>query len=88
MTVSDQYGYYTVDLNTIPQGWVVGDLINVTAVKDEMIGWNESVIPDPAGSYLWIDVHLTGPVQVTITLTVTDTMGQISMVTQTVTIYL
>jgi hypothetical protein len=56
--VTDEYGYYTVDLNLMPSRYQVGDLINVTADDGVMIGWNESIVPDPEGAYLWIDVTL------------------------------
>ncbi|MGQ9652135.1 MAG: carboxypeptidase-like regulatory domain-containing protein [Phycisphaerae bacterium] len=53
---SDNNGFYTYNLNDIPGGWEIGNIINVTAQKDLAIGWNESAAVE--GPYLWIDVHM------------------------------
>jgi PKD repeat protein len=89
-TVSDEYGFYSVDLNTIQGGWQGGNIINVTATYGTLIGWNESVAVS-GGAYLWIDVHLQEtaaeePMVVTITLTVTDTKGQTASISKQITL--
>lgn len=58
LTASDSNSFYQYNLNDLPGGWVVGDIINVTATKDLAIGWAEG--PTTGGAYLWLDVHLTG----------------------------
>ena len=85
--ISDEQGYYGTGLIEDPGGppdsggpWQ-GDVLNVTAVKDTLIGWNEGVV-DYGQGYLWLDVLLGGSHW--ITLTVTDTLGQTSTVRQTV----
>jgi len=66
-------------------------LINITATKGTMIGWNESAVPTPMGSYMTMHVTLVEtaaePFQVTITLTVTDSKGQTATLVQTVMVY-
>jgi len=61
LTTSDGAGFYIFDIaNQLPEpgGFLVGDLINVTATKDMAIGWNESVTL-PMG-FVAIDVTLNG----------------------------
>ena len=87
--VSDSYGYYSVDFNTVEGGFLVGDTIQVSAVKGTATGTN-SALAD-AEAYLWIDVILVGggPVghDYTVTLTVTDVLGQTSSLSKVVTVY-
>jgi hypothetical protein len=88
VTTSDPvYGFYQVDLNTMPSLYLVGDMIGVTAVKGDMNGYAES--PTTAGPYLQINVTLTGAggsADYWITLTFTDTKGQTTSMTQMVTV--
>ncbi|MBU0624394.1 MAG: hypothetical protein KJ672_06060, partial [Candidatus Thermoplasmatota archaeon] len=54
-------GYYQIDLaNDFPSGYLVGDLINVTAASGTLIGWNESAVP--GGGCVIMCVTLTGTV--------------------------
>jgi hypothetical protein len=89
-STSDASGFYMVDIaNGLPSGMLVGDLVNITAVKGEMIGWAEVNLM--AGSYTSVDVILSSPqlppFDVVITLTVTDAKGQTSTMSLTVTLY-
>lgn len=85
--MSDALGFYMWDIaNQLEGGYLVGDLINVTAVKGTAIGWNEGLAA--AGGYIQLDVTLVAPpFDVTITLIVTDTKGQTSTMTMKVTLY-
>ncbi|OGS43111.1 MAG: hypothetical protein A3K76_03630 [Euryarchaeota archaeon RBG_13_57_23] len=90
VTTSDASGFYMVDIaNGLPSGMLVGDLVNITAVKGDMIGWTEGNLL--AGSYTALDVILSAPqlppFDVVITLTVTDAKGQTDTVSMTVTLY-
>jgi len=84
-------GLYRFNLHSIAGDFIEGDLINITATKGTMIGWNESAVPTPMGSYMTMHVTLVEtaaePFQVTITLTVTDSKGQSATLVQTVMIY-
>ncbi len=81
-TTSDPIeGVYSVDANQFALGWRFGDVIDVTALKDSMFGENEGIIVDTPEGYLWLDIILTGPGHM-IMLTVTDTLGQTSTMTQ------
>ncbi|MEM4277376.1 MAG: PKD domain-containing protein [Thermoplasmata archaeon] len=89
-TVSDEFGFYLAYGWDMPSGILNGDVIEVTAKTGEAIGWNEGVV-DLESGLLWIDVVLN-PVQVggirsyTITLTVTDTSGQMNVMTMEIAI--
>ena len=91
-TISSATGLYRYNLNLISDPLALsGDTINVTATLGTMIGWNETAIPSPMGSYLTMHVSLSEPVVeetwVTITLTVTDTGGNTATIALTVQIY-
>jgi hypothetical protein len=77
------YGYYIVDATEFMLGWYIGDLLRITATKGTLIGWTSARLTDSPNGYDQIDVKL-GVVQATITLTVTDTLGQTAMVSKTV----
>lgn len=88
--ISDEQGYYGTGLVENPGGPpdsggpMQGDVVNVTCVKDTMIGWNEGVV-EYSQMYLWLDVTLSGlRPGYWITLTVTDTLGQIGTMTRLV----
>ena len=81
---------YTVDLSELQSGWTIGDVLHVTAVKGTASGWAEAPVTDNSVGYDQIDVVLSpsgGSKNVTITLTVMDSMGQTDSVSQQVTIY-
>jgi PKD repeat protein len=83
-----QEGVYYVNWLQIDGGWIVGDVINVTAVNGALSGSAEGVSTQ---EWIWLDVTLTqipGPIVRTITLTVTDATGQTSSVSKTVTLFL
>jgi PKD repeat protein len=85
--ISDANGYYEVNWLVIDGGWLDGDVIKVTAVNGALSGTNESV---SSGFYLWLNVTLADvvePIVKTITLTVTDNLGQTGTMSQTVTLY-
>jgi chitodextrinase len=81
---------YSIDVaEFVNYGWRFGDILNVNATKGAYIGWAEAPITDNPWGYDQIDVVLypTNVVVRTVTLTVTDTMGQTSTVSKTVTLY-
>jgi hypothetical protein len=87
---SDDQGYYATGLVETPGGPpdsggpMQGDIANVTAVFDTMIGWNEVVV-DYGQAYQWLDVTLSGlRPGYWVTLTVMDVLGQTDTVTQLV----
>jgi hypothetical protein len=91
--VSDLAAYYSVDLNEktfFPAGWLTGDQVLVSAVKGDLAGSNQGLYDDTA-YYIPIDVVLkaSGPVahEYTVTLTVTDVLGQTAQMTKVVTVY-
>jgi len=88
-TTSDaDYGYYEYDLNKLPSGYLDGDIIKVTATKGSLSGSAEGALSKALG-FLYLNVVLTGgaqPYDVTITLTVTDELGQSASYSQIVTI--
>jgi len=87
-TTSDaDYGFYSVDPTWFELGWVVGDLIRVTATSGEQTGWTVSPLTDNLNGYNQIDVAM-GSGFVTITLKVTDTLGQTASASQQVELYL
>jgi len=61
-TSSSTTGLYRFNLWSMDGDFLEGDPINVTATKDLLIGWNESVVPTPMGSYLTIDVTLANEI--------------------------
>ncbi|HXK36788.1 MAG TPA: PKD domain-containing protein, partial [Candidatus Paceibacterota bacterium] len=78
-TTEYDYGVYMIDLADqlfFPSGWMEGDFIQVTAESGVFAGSASGPI-EPGVGYLWLDVIL-GPTvsSYTITLTVTDTIGQ------------
>ena len=79
-----EYGWYEYDLNNIPGGWLDGDLISVTATSPGWVG-SASGIASSTQAYLGLDIWLHPTVmQYTITLTVTDVLGQTATMTQVV----
>jgi PKD repeat protein len=89
---SDAVGYYSIDINErtlYPSGYLNGDIINATAVSGVAIGWNEGVADEEVG-FLLLNVLLSGTPEVpfTITLIVTDALGQTATVSQTVGVHL
>lgn len=77
-TTDMDYGFYMYDLNTMYGGWMNGDVIRVFAIDGVMEGVGLGVA-DASTAFLWIDVVVepTGPVVCyTVTLTVTDALGQ------------
>jgi hypothetical protein len=91
------YGYYSIDLNMYWEsptgvGWAAGDTIKVDVVKDAAIGSVEGIAQGPGNeAYMQLDVVVTGggplPHNFTITLTVTDLLGQSSSVSKIVTFW-
>lgn len=60
--VSDSYGYYRFDLNTLSISWATGDVINITATQStSYIGWNETTA-NSALPHLWLNVTMSGTV--------------------------
>lgn len=59
LTTSSATGFYTQNLHYMAGDFLEGDLINVTATKDLAIGWNESAVPTPMGSYMPMHVTLS-----------------------------
>jgi PKD repeat protein len=88
-TTSDTlYGYYEFNLNDQIGGVAEGDMIKVTATKGTMSGEATGQALYAVG-FVLLEVVLTGgavPYDVTITLTVTDSVGQIASVSKTVTV--
>ena len=85
-------GYYEIDIqHALAGAFLPGDQIKVDAVSRTggMTGSTTSIVPTPPGGSLEIDVTVTGGVvhfDRTITLTVTDTKGQTSTYSVTVTL--
>jgi hypothetical protein len=79
---------YVIDMNQFYLGWMFGDILKVTATKgDTYFGWAEGQVTDTPSGYDQIDVMLNlapQPTEVTITLTVTDAIGQTDSVSKTV----
>jgi PKD repeat protein len=88
-TTSDTlYGYYEFNLNDQIGGVAEGDMIKVTATKGTMSGEATGQALYAVG-FVFLNVVLTAgvvPYDVTITLTVTDSVGQIASVSKTVTV--
>jgi len=87
-TVADSAGFYIYDLNFIPGDWRTGDLIRVSVDYNGMTGFNEAYGVEN-GPGLFLDIHLEGgaePIEMTVTLTVTDASGQTATVSQVVTL--
>ena len=79
---------YVVELLEFMGGYMIGDLLNVTATKGTFVGWAEAPVTD--NGFDQIDVILSPtivPMTVTITLTVTDMLGQTASVSQRVVFY-
>lgn len=76
--LSDSTGFYLVDLGSFV-AYSNGDVIQITATKGTLSGTAEGVV-DTNQPYLVLDVTLISiappPFDVTITLTVTDTIGR------------
>ncbi len=61
-----------------------GDVLNVTVVKGQMIGWNEGIVDQAELPYLWLDVCLLEGPSHLVKLTITDTLGQSCTLTQVI----
>jgi chitodextrinase len=90
-TTSSIDGIYSIDLSELQLGWAVGDTLEVTATAmgGVLIGSSSAPVTDTPAGYDQIDVILLptgGTATVTITLTVTDTIGQTNSVSQQVTL--
>ncbi len=88
-TTSSIDGIYSVDLSELQLGWSVGNILEVTATNGGLVGTTTAPVTDSPSGYDQIDVILLptgGTATVTITLTVTDTIGQTSSVSQQVTL--
>lgn len=90
--VSDEYGYYSVDINAAEGGGCLnGDVVMVNAVKDMLSGIAQGVVDKTVDPFTRLDMIMesSGPVahDYIVTLTVTDAIGQTSTVQQTVTVY-
>jgi hypothetical protein len=73
----------------VVSGYLIGDILNVVATKGTWSGSNSAPVTDTPSGYDQIDVVLMpqgGSAIVTVTLTVTDTIGQTSSVSWPVTI--
>jgi PKD repeat protein len=80
---------YSIDMSEFQLGYAFDNMLDVTAVKGTSVGTTQAPITDNANGYDQIDVVLLptgGSATVTITLTVTDTIGQTASVSQQVTI--
>ena len=83
--LSDSAGFYMVDLLAFPSYYADGDVIYVEAVYGNSTGISSGIVDLSVGPYLWLDVVLSGEAHMyTITLVVTDNLGQTSTVSQTV----
>jgi chitodextrinase len=70
------YGWYEYDLNTLVNGWMDGDLITVGAIAPGWSGSSQAIVSalDPV-----LDLNVVlypGVMTFTVTLTVTDALGQ------------
>jgi len=84
-TVSDASGYYAANINPEGNVYAAGDPIQVAAVLGALSGTTSGVADDgtgPLGPNLWLDVTLR--MTYTVTLTVTDTLGQMSSVSHVI----
>jgi len=60
VTASDTvYGFYQIDLNLIPGGWAVGDIIRVTATYGTLSGSSDVLLIDSAVGFVMVDVTLS-----------------------------
>ena len=78
---------YVIDLSMFQDGYVIGDILHVTATKGLYSGFTDA--PVSAGDVDQVDVTLEiahGSALMTITLTVTDTIGQTASTSRQVTI--
>jgi chitodextrinase len=53
---------YAINMLEFMDGWAVGDVLNVTATKGALIGWNEGQVSIPDDNIIWIDVILNAEV--------------------------
>ena len=78
-----EFGFYMSDLNMLPGGLMMGDVVNVTVWGAGLVGYNEAIISFDV-PYLGIDVTLSNypvpPLETTVTLTVYNTNGLSSSV--------
>jgi hypothetical protein len=96
-TTDMEYGYYSVDLNMYwesPEGvgWAEGDVIQVDVTKGAGTGTAQGIALGLGNeAFMKLDIVMIGgePVahEFTITLTVTDTYGQSTSVSEIVTLY-
>jgi len=96
-TTDLEYGYYSVDLNMYWEdpagvGWAEGDVIQVDVTKGAGTGSAQGIALGPGNeAFMQLDIVILGGEPVahdfTITLTVTDMMGQSTSVSKIVTLY-
>jgi hypothetical protein len=86
-TTSDpSLGVYMIDMSQFMLGYVIGDILNVTATSGLSIGWAEGQVT--SNYYDQIDVILSAPAGTvirTIVLVVTDALGQTDSMLRNVT---
>jgi hypothetical protein len=78
-TSSDPEGIYSVDLSELTLGWVVGDILNVTATKGSAVGWSEAPITDTPSGYDQIDVTLSGTAIPEFPMVIMPVVGMIAL---------
>jgi PKD repeat protein len=86
VTSESEYGWYEYDLNLMEGGWLDGDIIRVEATAPGFAGMSEAPVlaANPTLDLNVIVYPLS--MEVTITLTVTDELGQASSTSLTVTL--
>ena len=72
---------YVIDMAEFRLGYLIGDILNVTATKDNYFGWNEAPVTSADVDQIDVTLYLPNTIVKTITLTVTDTKGQTDTVT-------
>jgi hypothetical protein len=80
------YGWYEYDLNMMDQGWMDGDLIRVTATAPGYSGMSEGIVTSALPTLDLNVIVYPLSAEFTITLTVTDELGQTSSWVEVVTL--
>ncbi len=88
VSVDPEYGFYMADLNILQQGFLSGDLVNVTLWSGGLVGYQETIATG-SGAFIWGNVtlspdNLVPQLETTITLTVTNPYGQTGSVSKQV----